>query len=184
MSNKSNKKNLGDGVKVDMVRADEMSEEERRAIFNRESSVDAIPDLNILTGHVYDILIYLDKSETKKLMKINESAVRMLLNEKYADSVPLGIIDMLMEEENKEENIDRILRIFESLKRVKRGELSIEDGLNNLTDDINDRYCYSKYGSKEEFEKALAMEIHKEQNKSNSKNIEEVKKIGKVKIKN
>jgi hypothetical protein len=180
----SNKKNLGDGVKVDMVRADEMTEDERRAIFNRESSVDAIPDLTILSGYIYDILVYLEKKETKKLLKINESAVRMLLNEKYADSVPLGIIDMLMEEDNKEENIDRIVKILESLKRVKRGELSIEDGLNNLTDDINERYCYSKYGSKEEFEKALAMEICEEQKNKRSGNIEEIRKIGKVKIKN
>jgi len=180
----SKKENLGNGVKVDLVKADELTEEERKSIFNRKESLDAIPDLTILTGHIYDILYYLEKKETKVLMKNNESAVRMLLNEKYADTVPLGIIDMLMEEENVVENVERLLRIFESLKQIKAGEMSFNDGLNSLTDDIEDRYEYSKYGSKEAFEKALALEIQKEQRKKNVQSAEDLKKIGKVKIKN
>jgi hypothetical protein len=178
------KKNLADGVKVDMVKADEMTEEERREIFDREASVEYIPDLNILTKHVYDILVYLEKKETVKFLKSNASAVRMLLNEKYAETVPLGIIDILMEEEHREENIDRLLRIFDALKMAKLGKLSLDDGLNKFTDEINNRYLYSKYGSKEEFERALSLEIQKEQRKSNSNNISEIAKMGKVTIKN
>lgn len=184
-TNNANFDNPYGDVKVDMVKANEMSEEERKAIFDREASIDAIPDLNVLTKNVYDILKYLDKTETKNLMKKNTSAVRMLLNDKYADSVPLGIIDMLMEEENKEENIDRLLRIFESLKQAKLGKISLDNGLDNLTNEVNERYLYSKHGSKEDFERALAMEIQAEQRKKkmDSKSVD-LKNIGKVTIKN
>ena len=54
-------------MKVEMVSPDQMTEEERNNVFNNsEMSVDAIPDLDVLTGHVCDILEYLEKPETKK----------------------------------------------------------------------------------------------------------------------
>ena len=40
---------LNENVKMDIVSTDQMTDEERRSIINREASVDAIPDLDILT---------------------------------------------------------------------------------------------------------------------------------------
>src|SRR5947207_11679764 len=99
--NKNARDNLNDNVKVDMVTYDQMSDAERNAILDVEPSVDAIPDLDILTGNVLNILLYLEKPETIKLMKTNETAVKMYLNNKYADTVPLGIITLLMETDTK-----------------------------------------------------------------------------------
>lgn len=171
-----------DNIKIDMVSADQMTEEERNSIFNREASVDAIPDLDILTGHVYDILAYLEKPETKKLLKTNESAVKMYLNNKYADSVPLGIITLLMEEDSVVENIERMLNMFEQLRYAKSGKKSLEDVERAVTDDVNQRYMYSKFGSKEKFEEALAKEVMKERSKGSSS--VDLKNVGKVSIKN
>lgn len=168
-------------VKVDMVTADEMSESDRNAIFNQEASINAIPDLDILTGHMYEILEYLEKPLVKNLMKTNKTAVTMHLNNKYADTVPYGIITLLMEEENKDENVEGLLRMFENLRRAKRGEISLEEGEKALTDEVNERYLYSEYGSKEEFEKALEKEVKKEQKKN--KNSSNLSNIGKMKIK-
>ena len=93
--NKSNS-NPNQGMKIDMVNESEMTEADRQRVFDRPMSVDAIPDLDILTSHIYEILEYLYKDSTDKLLKSNESAVKMYLNNKYADTVPYGIITLLM----------------------------------------------------------------------------------------
>lgn len=152
-------------VKVDMVSADQMTEEDRNAIFNREASVDAIPDLDVLTGNVYEILEYLNRPQVKQLMRTNETAVKMYLNNKYAETVPLGIIGLLMDEKNIDEHVDRLLRMFKSLRRAKTGDVTLEEAHKELADDVNNRYCYSKFGSKEAFEKAIEKEVMNEHKK-------------------
>ena len=152
-------------VKVDMVTADQMTDEDRKAVFNREASVDAIPDLDVLTGHVYEILEYLSRPQVKNLLRTNDTAVKMHLNNKYAETVPLGVIGLLMDEKNIEEHVERLLRMFENLRRAKTGDVSLEDAHKELADDVNNRYCYSKFGSKEAFEKAIENEVMKEQKK-------------------
>ncbi|VBB17909.1 hypothetical protein YASMINEVIRUS_372 [Yasminevirus sp. GU-2018] len=182
MSRSLNSK-LDDGVKVDVVTADQMTEADRQAIFNREASVDAIPDLDVLTGHVLEILQYLEKPETAKLIKTNESAVKMYLNGKYADTVPLGIITVLLDEGARDENVERLLGMFEKLRLAKSGQLTLEDAEKSVTDEVNQRYIYSKYGSKEAFEKELAKEVAKEQKRKNVKNAEALRHVGRVSIK-
>jgi hypothetical protein len=183
--NLKTRENLNDKVKVEMVSADQMTDAEREAVFNREESVDSIPDLDILTGHIFDILTYLEKPQTINLMKTNQAAVKMYLNNKYADSIPLGIITLLMEEDNKDENIERLMRMFESLRKAKGGKLSLEEAKESLIEDVSQRYLYSDYGgSKEAFEKALMMELQKEQQKKNKQNVENLKNVGKVRFKN
>lgn len=173
-----------DQVKVDMVSANEMSAEERNAVFNREASIDAIPNLDVLTGHVFEILQYLEKPEICKLMKTNDTAVKMHLNNKYADTVPLGIITLLMEEDTRDENVERMLRLFTTLRQAKSGNISLEDAEKNLTEEVNNRYLYSKYGSKEAFEQALMSEVKKEQSKKGKQNVEALRNTGKAHFNN
>jgi hypothetical protein len=180
MSNKKIKDSFNDKVKLDMVNSSEVSEEERKRIFDRESSVDAIPNLDILTGHVLEILLYLETNSTKDLLKTNRSAVIMHLNNKYADTVPYSIITLLVDEKNREENVERLLKMFENLQKAKRGELSLDKAEKILTDDVNDRYIYSKYGSKDAFEKALAREVQSEKSKKGKENVESIRNTGKA----
>ena len=170
-------KKLLEGVKIDMVTADQMSSVDRDAIFNVQASTDAIPDLDTLSGLVFEILEYLEDPDTRKLMKVNDTAVKMYLNNKYADTVPLGIITLLVDEKTRDENVDRLLRMFESLKRAKQGFISLDEAEKNITDEVNERYLYSKHGGKEEFEKALAVEVRKEQKEKMKNNIGDIKRI-------
>lgn len=181
---KKNSNSLNENIKLDIVSTDQMTDEERRAIIDREASIDAIPDLDILTGHVYEIICYLEKPETSKLLKKNDSAVKMYLNSKYADTVPLGIITILMEEDNRIENIERLLRLFDQLRKAKSGQISLDDAEKNITDEVNERYLYSEYGSKEAFEAALKKEVTKEQRKKNITGAEALRNVSKIKIKN
>lgn len=175
---------LEDGVKIEMVTEDQMTDADRESVFNREQSVDAIPDLDVLSKNVYDILCYLEDSKTQQHMKkkANVAGVRMMLNNKYADAMPLGMIDMLLEEENREENVERILQMIEYLRDAKRGGNERLKELEKIvTEDVNNRYSYSQYGSKEAFERALEKEIKNEQKKKNS---EQMKNKGKIMMKN
>jgi hypothetical protein len=182
--NKPNQGNLtSNNLKVEMVTSDTMTDEQRRAIFEREATVDAIPDLDVLTGHIYDILTYLDKPATRQLIEENRTAVMMNLNNKYADSVPYGILTLLMEDEEREKNIEMLLKMFESLRNIKMGNLSIEEGEQQLNEEVCERYEYSKYGSKKAFEQALMQEVKKEQEKKRNKNVEDIRKLGKPTIK-
>lgn len=143
------------GVKIDLVSEDQMTPNERSKIMDSDASVDAIPDLNILTRYVYEILQYLETPETKKLIKTNEAKVHTYLNTTYADKVPYGVISLLSDEKNRVENVKRLLDMFEQLNRAKQGKISLSDAENIVAEDVNERYLYSKYGSKEAFEKML-----------------------------
>jgi len=173
-------------MKVELVTEDSMTPEMKDKLFNSKPSVDAIPDLNVLTGHVYDIVEYLELPETKKILKKDDSIVMKYLNNKYADSVPLGIIKLLMEENERQNTIEILANMFQALLDAKNGKTTIEDvemkifekdGLNS----INHKYVYSKNGgSKEEFEKLLSKEIMKDKA---SKNIGNLKNLGKLTVK-
>ena len=172
-------------MKVELVTEDSMTPEMRDKLFNRKPSVDAIPDLDVLTTHVYDIIEYLEQPETKKLIKKDDSIVMNYLNNKYADSVPLGIIRLLMEEDERQNTLEILTNMFQTLLDAKKGKTTIEDAEMKIfeTDknSINNRYIYSKNGgSKEEFEKLLSKEIMKE---NASKNIGKLKDLGKITVK-
>lgn len=171
-----------DGIKVDIVSGEEVPEDQRNALFNQESSIDAIPDLDKLTGYIYEILEYLEMDHVKKLLKTNETAVKMHLNNKYADTVPFGIINLLMEDDQKEEHVDRLMKLFENLNNAKNGKMTLDETEKILAEDVNERYLYKKYGSKKAFEDALSKEVKREQRKK--KGQLNLKDIGKVKIKN
>ena len=184
--NRKNKQKLpsNDQVKLDMVSAEDMSVEDRESVFNREASINAIPDLDVLTGNVFNILQYLERPEISKLMRTNDTAVKMYLNNKYADTVPLGIITLLMEEDARDENVNQLLNMFESLRQAKSGNISLEDAEKKLTDDVSNRYLYSKYGSKDAFEQALMSEVKKEQSKKGKQNVESLRNTGKAHFNN
>lgn len=154
-------KQFMDNIKVDMVSEDQMSDKDRNALFNREASVDAIPDINLLTKNVFEIVTYLEKPEVKQQLKSNDTDVKMYLNNTYADNVPLGIITILMDEKTRVENVERLLNLFETLVRAKNGSITLKQAEEDFAEEVNEKYLYSKYGSKEAFQQALEKETKK-----------------------
>ena len=175
-------------AEVTLIKDEEIPDEYKKTLQNNELSVNSIPDIAELTRYVYEILIYLENPDTKKAIERDESAVRMLLCKKYADTrLPFGIISLLMEEDNRVENVNRMLTMFDRLLKAKKGEISLEDVEKKTIDEVNDRYLYSAYGSKEAFEEKLKKEVaaNKKKTKNNENKIEKKtgKKIGKSNIK-
>ena len=156
------------GMKVDIVDMKEaMNDPNAELMEESEASVDAIPDLDLLTKNIVDILEYLEKPEVKTICAKDDSVIRMSLINKYADSVPLKFIDLFMDKDpvHKAESVERSLRWIEQLAKVKAGKLGLEEASQGLVNEVNERYVYSKYGSKEAFEVALQKELASEQKK-------------------
>lgn len=156
-------------IKVDMVDMQEAYSDPNAEIMggSTEASVDAIPDLEVLTEKIIEILEYLEQDDVKKICEKDESIIRISLINKYADVVPLKFIDLFMDndEEHKQENVDRTLRLIEMMAKIKAGKADLEKESQRFVEEVNQRYVYSKYGSKENFEKELRKELAKEQRK-------------------
>jgi len=159
---------MSNGIKVDMVDMQEaMNDPNAQVMGSGEASVDAIPDLEVLTNKLLEILEYLEQPEVKKICETNDSLIRIQLINQYADSVPLKFIDLFMDkdEDHKQESIERALGWIESLARIKAGEVDLETESKRMVEEVNKRYVYDKYGGKENFEKELRKELANEAKK-------------------
>lgn len=159
-----------DRIKADIVDMDEMTNtlgQSNTASLDRgELSLDAIPDLDRLTGNILEILEYLEDQKNARLIATSEGNVRTMLCNRYAETVPYGVISLLLDRVNRYENVERLMRMFEMMNNAKCGRSTLEEVEKDFTEEINQRYIYSKYGSKEKFESELQKEIAKERLKS------------------
>jgi hypothetical protein len=129
---------------------------------SEKPSIGAIPDMDILTRHVLEIIEYLEQEDVLEKCKKDDHIIMNELNNKYYKTVPYPMLKLLMDFENREENVERILRILDTLVEAKQGKINLEDAEKNLTDEVNERYVYRKYGSKENFEYELAKAVEQE----------------------
>ncbi len=111
----------------------------------------AIPNLALLTGNVLNILRYLESPEVKGMVLTDPMSVKMKLNDKYAESVPYGIIDILIDPLKRKENVNKLMDMFDILNSVKTGELELNEAEESFVEDLNEKYIYSEFSSKEEF---------------------------------
>lgn len=154
-----------DNIAMNVVSGDQIGKEENSVVLPEKSekpTLDAIPDLELLTDNIFDIVEYLERDDIIKLTKEADHIVLNTLNNKYGDSVPYSMLKILLDYENREENVERILDMLKMLKKAKSGKYDLEEAEKDFTDKVNERYLYSKYGGKNNFEKALANAVAKE----------------------
>jgi len=108
-------------ITLEQISENDMTEKQK-ILFDRKLSVDAIPDLDLLTTNVCDILEYLDNPSTVKMLKNNSDVVERTLNNKYADTVPYSILKLLLDRENIVENTKMLISLFERLNDAKTGK--------------------------------------------------------------
>ena len=160
--------NGSSGIKVDMVNMSEAIQDQQGEIIGGgEPSLSSLPDLEKLSGNIFEILEYLEQPDVKKIRDTNESLIRINLINKYADKVPLKFIDLFMEKDDdiRQESIERTIRWIEAFSRAQNGTEDFETVCQNLVHEANHRYAYSKYGGKEGFDKALKKEMSKNSGK-------------------
>jgi hypothetical protein len=153
-------------IKVSMVSPSEIKNGQNSSVLEQGTmSVNAIPDLDVLTGHVYEILEFLERPATSSLLKSNEGAVKMMLNQKYADTVPLPIITLLLEEDLRVENVEKLLNLFERLAKVKK--IKNEDEALKVLEKTQEEFTQEnrKQYKIEEFEKELEKQANEKKTK-------------------
>jgi hypothetical protein len=131
-------------LKIDIVNENEMPSSAKDLDY--EPSVDAIPDLELLTKNINEITDYLEKPSSQLLLKENPSVIKRLLNEKYLN-VPYGILVLLLERDTPEIIYDNgmlLLKMIETLKKAKTGEMTIHDASVSFSDVIKQKYKVTK----------------------------------------
>ena len=129
-------------AQISMVSAEEAGRSEATM------SVDAIPDLDKLTQQVLDFIAYYDDPTTVQLRKDNYPVYLNSLYDKF-ESMPMSMIKLLSDTENRIENLSKIISLLETLAKVKRGNISLESARDEYAEQQNEAYFYPAFGGKD-----------------------------------
>jgi uncharacterized protein YfkK (UPF0435 family) len=134
----------------------------------KQLDVNAIPDLEALLDKILDMLEYINTDEMIAMENENKDEFEQHIDSKFKDlSIRYySIFRLLMDKQNREENIYKIIEMFTKLKEVKSGRLNIEKADQDFKENMNQIYVYPKWGGKEKFEKAMQEEAKKKKRKN------------------
>jgi hypothetical protein len=126
---------------------------------NRVMSVDAIPDVVLLSQKVLDFIEFYDRPDIKKIRLETYPTYLNMLYDKF-NMLPSSMIKLLSDENNRRENLKGIIQMLESLQQVKMGKKSLEQVHNDFVEDKNEKFFYPTFGGKDNLEKTLREEGH------------------------
>jgi hypothetical protein len=153
------------------VSMNDVTEETRNSLIMKMDP-NAIPDLNKLLHGISDLLNDVESDSMRELQKIDKNQYETILTHKHYDTIQSNkIINLLIEPTTKierENNLHKLLDMFERLQNIKDGKLNMQDGYKDWCEKMNEEYVYSKHGGKENFEKV--MKETQEKNKIKQKN--------------
>lgn len=119
--------------------------------------VKAIPDLEKLLGTILDFLNYINTDEMQKLENSDQISYERHLESKFEDFSLryYGIFKLLLDKENREDNLAKLIDIFSKLKEVKLGKVDIYKATEDYQEELSHEYVYPKFGGKEQFRKKM-----------------------------
>lgn len=138
---------------------------------DRKLDASAIPDLERLLDEVLKFLQYINTDEMQKMELADPNGFEQHLDAKFTflSLDHYSIFKMLLDRENREDNVCKLIEVFTVLRRVKTGELDIGRADDEFREEMNEKYLYAKFGGKEQFEKEMAKEEAKKGNKKKKK---------------
>jgi len=119
--------------------------------------VNAIPDLEKLLDAILEFVRYINTEEMQELEIKDQLAFERHLDSKF-ENLSLrhySIFRLLLDKENREENLCKLIDVFKELKKVKMGVLDIHEATKQFHEEKNSEYIYPKFGGKEQFEQAM-----------------------------
>ena len=120
-----------------------------------KSDPNAIPDLQNMLVHIYDLLDEIETPKMQALEKNDRKQFEFILTHKYRDNIPsIKIMNLILEPE-RYENLEKLLDMFERLQKVKTGHLNIDVAQKEWCESLNQQYVYPAHGGKEGFEKKI-----------------------------
>jgi hypothetical protein len=135
--------------------------------------IDSIPDMEILTSNILELMDELETPEYKLLASQSFGLLLNKLYDKYDDEItnehgekiknpkyiPYKLINILADPDRtkKERHGDvfTTLELIRRLNKVKKGEANLQEEFEEFREGIKERNIYPKFGGKEQFEKAL-----------------------------
>lgn len=127
-----------------------------------------LPDLEKLLDRVLELLQYINTPEMQALEISDPPAFECHLDVKFEDISMryYSVFRLIIDKENREENIFKLIEIFSILKKVKSGDINIDKADENYREDLNEQFIYSKYGGKANFEQEMQKSTGKKKKKN------------------
>jgi hypothetical protein len=122
-----------------------------------------IPNLEKLTDDVLRFIDFADRPEIRNIKETELGKFNFMVNEQFPD-LPLSMIRLLSDYENRSQNLEKILDMINLLRSVKTGEKSLENAENEFVEKRAEEYLYPAFGGKDNFYK-VAEENKKKKNK-------------------
>jgi len=126
-------------------------------------TISSIPNLELLTDNVLNFIEFFDNPKIQELKKNQPGNFNYLVNEKF-NTLPVSMIKLLSDLDNRESNLEKILEMITLLKSVQTGNKSFENAENEFVEKRAEEYLYPSFGGKENFYK-VAEENKKNQEK-------------------
>jgi hypothetical protein len=124
-------------------------------------SINAIPDLELLTTKIIEFLEFIDKPEIINMKENEPGNFNYIVNEKFS-MLPLSMVKLLTEREQRAQNLEKILDMINILRSVKTGQKTFETAENEFVEKRAEEYLYPAFGGKDNFYK-VAEENKKKQ---------------------
>lgn len=117
----------------------------------------AIPDIDVIVGNILKFAEYICSDDMQKLEENNKKAFEKKIEDtfKIYESRYLSMYKLLMDKENREENLFKLIQLLKNLKDVKEGVRDLETVTNEFGESLREEFIYSKFGGKEKFEKTM-----------------------------
>jgi hypothetical protein len=111
-----------------------------------------IADPDKLIKNVLYALEIMDTSEMIELQKDNYPNFMNHIINKIPD-IQTSMIKILSDRENRVYNLEKVIEMIETLRRVKNGQLEMQKAFSDFVEQQNEKYIYPQFGGKDEFEK-------------------------------
>ncbi|ARF09226.1 hypothetical protein Catovirus_2_175 [Catovirus CTV1] len=117
----------------------------------------AIPDLNKLSSDVISFLEYIGTEEMEQMQSKDNEAFTKHVQDKFPEFSLnyINIFNMLLEKENRDNNIMKLLNLFDVLKEVKSGRKDMNNEFERFKESQAQEYIYPQFGGKTNFEQKI-----------------------------
>ena len=83
---------------------------------------------------------------------------------------------MLLENDQRENNILRLLAMFKKIVDIHNGKIDYEVANSQFLEEMNNKYIYSKFGGKDNFEKTMMKQAKQAKQEKQAKQANKSKK--------
>lgn len=115
-------------------------------------SAESIPDVDKLSKRVLDFIKFMD--DNIEMEKKNNLMYYNQINLNFPD-VPRSIIKLLEDRNKRKENLRSLVLLLERMKKIKAGEVTIEDEYKKFVGEMNKKYIFDPHGGEENFNRIM-----------------------------